>query len=64
MLALAGNDVAGENLAVLQTLIGTCIINERNPLTCLTDVLIQIQDHPMSQIDELLPQHWPYLGTS
>ncbi|MBN1945159.1 MAG: transposase domain-containing protein [Bradymonadales bacterium] len=56
--------MAGENLAVLQTLIGTCIINERNPLTCLTDVLIQIQDHPMSQIDELLPQHWPYLGTS
>ncbi|MBN1947757.1 MAG: transposase, partial [Bradymonadales bacterium] len=59
-----GNDVAGENLAVLQTLISTCIINEVNPIAYLTDVLIRIQDHPMSQVDELLPQHWQYLDTS
>lgn len=53
-----GHDVAGENLAILQTLVGSCDLNKVNPQDYLTDVLIRIQTHPMSRIDELLPQNW------
>ena len=54
----AGNDGAAENLAVLQSLISTCELNGVNPQEYLTDVLIRIQTHPHSRIDELLPQNW------
>lgn len=53
-----GHDEAGRNLATLQTLVSTCFANGVNPQTYLTDVLIRIQDHPQSQIDELLPWNW------
>ena len=53
-----GHDEAGRNLAVLQSLVSTCFANGVNPQTYLTDVLIQIQDHPHSRIDELLPWNW------
>lgn len=53
-----GHDEAGRNLAVLQTLVSTCLANGMNPQTYLTDVLIRIQTHPQSQIDELLPWNW------
>jgi transposase len=54
----AGNDGAAENLAVLQSLISTCAANGVNPQDYLADVLVRIQTHPHSRIDELLPQHW------
>jgi transposase len=54
----AGNDPAAENLAVLQTLVTTCEANGVNPQDYLADVLIRIQTHPQSRIDELLPQNW------
>ncbi|MCP4684074.1 MAG: IS66 family transposase [bacterium] len=53
-----GHEVAGQNLAVLQTLVATCVANKVNPQEYLTDVLIQIQTHPQSRIDELLPHNW------
>lgn len=53
-----GHDEAGHNLAVLQTLVSTCLANGVNPQAYLTDVLIQIQTHPQSRIDELLPWNW------
>ena len=53
-----GNDVKGQNLAVLQTLVATCVANKVNPVEYLTDVVVRIQTHPHSQIDELLPQNW------
>jgi transposase len=54
----AGNDAAAEHLAVLQTLVATCEANSVNPQSYLADVLIRIQTHPQSRIDELLPQNW------
>lgn len=54
----AGNDAAAENLVVLQTLVSTCEANGVNPQTYLADVLIRVQTHPHSRIDELLPQNW------
>jgi transposase len=53
-----GHNGAGHNLAVLQSLVSSCQINGVDPQAYLTDVLIRIQTHPQSQIDELLPHRW------
>jgi transposase len=53
-----GNDAAGRNLAVLQTLVATCIANDVNPMHYIADVLIRIQTHPAKDIDALLPMNW------
>lgn len=60
-----GHDVAGQNLAILQTFVATCVANDVNPQEYLSDALIRIQTHPQSKIDELLPHKWippPPLG--
>jgi len=53
-----GTDEAGENLAGLYSLIATCEVNGINPVSYLADVLIRVQTHPASCIDELLPHNW------
>lgn len=53
-----GNDVAGENLAGLYSLVATCEANGINPVEWLEDVLMRVNTHPASQIDELLPHRW------
>lgn len=53
-----GHDQAGQNAAVLYTLVSTCEANDVNPIAYLTDVLIRIQTHPQSAINELLPHKW------
>jgi IS66 C-terminal element len=49
-----GHDEAGENLAGLYSLVATCEANGVNPFDCLADVLICVQSHAASRIDELL----------
>ncbi len=51
-----GTNEAGENLAGLYSL--TCEANGVNPVDYLADVLIRVQTHPASRIDELLPHSW------
>lgn len=53
-----GNDDAGQNLAILQTLVSTCVACDVNPQLYLTDVLVRIQTHPAAGLDDLLPMHW------
>jgi transposase len=53
-----GHDKAGARFAVLQTLVSTCIANKVNPQDYIADVLLRIQTHPHSKLDELLPFHW------
>jgi transposase len=53
-----GSDEAGENTAGLYSLIATCEANGINPQEYLADVLIRVQHHPASRIDELLPHRW------
>jgi transposase len=53
-----GTNEAGENLAGLYSLIATCEANGVNPVDYLADVLIRVQTHPASRIDELLPHNW------
>jgi transposase len=58
-----GNDTAGAHLAGLYSLVMTCEANGVNPLAYLADVLIRVQNHPASRVDELLPQNWTPPGT-
>jgi transposase len=53
-----GTDEAGENLAGLYSLIASCEVNGVNPVAYLADVLLRVQTHPASRIDELLPHNW------
>jgi hypothetical protein len=53
-----GAGEAGENLAGLYSLVATCEVNGVNPVTYLADVLIRVQTHPASRVDELLPHNW------
>jgi transposase len=53
-----GHDEAGENLAGLYSLVATCETNAVNPVDYLADVLLRVQSHPVSRIDELLPHNW------
>ena len=52
-----GTDEAGENLAGLNSLIATCEASGVNPVD-FADILVRVQSHPASRIDELLPHNW------
>jgi transposase len=53
-----GTDHAGENLAGLYSLIATREAKDVNPVAYLADVLVRVQTHPASRIDELLAHNW------
>ena len=53
-----GHAEAGEHIAGLYSLIGTCQANGVNPEAYLADVLLRVQSTPSSQIDQLLPHRW------
>ena len=53
-----GTAESGQQIAILHTLIATCEANGVNPFEYLKDVLLRIQRHPASRLDELLPQNW------
>jgi transposase len=57
-----GHDTGGKNLAILQTIVASCVANKVNPQAYLTDVIMRIQHHPQSRIDELLPNQWKPSG--
>jgi transposase len=55
----AGSDGGGEHWATIASLIETCKLNGVDPQAYLADALTKIiNDHPNSQIDELMP--WAY----
>ena len=53
-----GNEEAGHDFAVLYTLVASCEKHGVNAIDYLTDVLMRVQTHPASKIDELLPHRW------
>jgi transposase len=53
-----GHEDAGKNLATLYTLVASCEKHGVNAIDYLADVLIRVQSHPASRIDELLPHRW------
>ena len=44
--------------------IATCEANQINPVDDLADVLLRVQTHPASRIDELLLQNWKALANT
>jgi transposase len=53
-----GHKDAGDNLAVLYTLVASCEKHSVNPITYLTDMLLRVQRHPAAKVRELLPDRW------
>lgn len=54
----AGHVEGAQNLAVLQTVVATCLLHGVNPYEYLKDLLIRIQHHPATDVDALLPWNW------
>jgi transposase len=53
-----GDVEAGDHLATLYSLVSTCEARDIDPVEYLKDVLLRVDTHPASRIDELLPQNW------
>jgi len=53
-----GSDAGGQRAACIYTIIETCKMCGINPQAYLADVLNRIADHPIRQIDTLLPWRW------
>lgn len=51
----AGSKAGGERAALLYSILGTAKLNDINPTQYLTAVLKRISQHPINQIDKLLP---------
>lgn len=61
----AGHVEGAQNLAVLQSIVSTCRLHGINPYEYIKDLLIRMQTHPSSRIDDLLPWNWkPPIGPS
>ena len=54
----AGSAEHAQNLAVLHTIVATCRLHAVNPYEYIRSMLIEIQTHPTSRIDELMPWRW------
>ena len=54
----AGHVEGAQNLAVLQSIVATCALHNVNPYEYIKDLLIRMQTHPASRIDELMPWNW------
>lgn len=53
-----GDVEAGEHLAGLYSLVATCEAHDVDPVAYLKDMLLRVDTHPASRIDELLPHNW------
>jgi transposase len=51
----AGSHEAAQHAAMIYSFLGTCKINNVEPLGWLKDILQRIQDHSIQKLDELLP---------
>jgi hypothetical protein len=47
----------------LASVLTTCVVHGINPQDYLTDVLLRVQTHPETELDDLLPHRWkPLFG--
>jgi transposase len=54
----AGSDRGGDRAALMYTLIQTARLNDIDPQAWLADILARLNDHPIRDLDELLPWTW------
>jgi len=50
--------LGAEHVSIIQSLICACKLQDINPYTYLTDVLLRIGDHPAGGVAELTPRLW------
>lgn len=60
----AGSHDSARRSALVYSLVATARMNDIEPWRYLKDVLTRINDHPMKNIDQLLPHNWTPLETS
>jgi len=53
-----GEDGGGESMAVLQTIVATCKLNNVNPYDYIKDVLIRLQSTDTKDLAPLMPANW------
>jgi hypothetical protein len=54
----AGSHAAAQRIAVFYSLLGSCKLHNVEPYSYLKNILERLPDHPIKQIDELLPHRW------
>lgn len=54
----AGSHSAAQRIAVFYSLLGSCKLHNVEPYAYLNDILGRLPDHPINQIDDLLPHRW------
>jgi transposase len=54
----AGSDRGGDRAALMYTLIQTARLNDVDPQAWLADVLARLNEHPIRNLDQLLPWTW------
>jgi transposase len=54
----SGHEEGAQNLAVLQTVVATCLLHGVNPETYIADVLVRLGGSTEVDIDALLPWNW------
>jgi transposase len=53
-----GHEQAARNFSVLYSIVQTAERHRANALAYLEDVLMRVQTHPASRIEDLLPDRW------
>ncbi len=53
-----GSENGGKTAAVLFSVIASCQRNDVDPYEYLRDVIARISVHPLSQLEDLLPDRW------
>lgn len=54
----AGSHAAAQRIAVFYSLLGSCKLHDVEPYAYLKDILERLPDHPINEIDQLLPHRW------
>ena len=57
-----GSDGGGRTAAVLTSFTATCQRLKIDPFAYLHDVLGRVAEHPMTKLDDLLPNNWKPAG--
>jgi len=54
----AGSHAAAQRIAVFYSLLGSCKLHDIEPYSYLKDILERLPNHPIIEIDQLLPHRW------
>ncbi len=57
----AWTELGAENIGIVNGLLATCRMQDIDPRVWLIDVLLRIDTHPASRVDELRPRRWKTL---